>query len=150
VPPRALMAQAIVPLLADHLRLVFAPVGLFGTKWGDESEWCRRIQALDWFVKFFDHPRSILQSLDAAILIGDLSPRCASEGDTSVGVPSLLDLLFLARECQLPLAAFISLYPLYDSCRDHLSSPQTPLHRSLSPRCPQPNWFLTRANDNTW
>src|SRR6266487_6066650 len=32
VPPRALVAQEIVPRLDEHQRLV-APVGVFGTKW---------------------------------------------------------------------------------------------------------------------
>src|SRR2546426_7061999 len=32
VPPRALVAQEIVPRLDEHLRLA-APVGVFGTKW---------------------------------------------------------------------------------------------------------------------
>jgi DNA-binding phage protein len=74
VPPRALVAQEIVPRLADHLRLV-TPVGVFGTKWamslnGAGAMTRPWIGVLSHLTTRFDFHLLTLPSW-----IGDLSPR---------------------------------------------------------------------------
>jgi hypothetical protein len=74
VPPRALVAQEIVPRLDEHLRLV-APVGVFGTKWamslnGAGTMTKPWIEVLSHLTARFDFHLLTLPSW-----IGDLSPR---------------------------------------------------------------------------
>ena len=74
VPPRALVAQEVVPRLDEHLRLV-APVGVFGTKWamslnGAGTMTKPWIEVLSHLTTRFDFSLLTLPSW-----IGDLSPR---------------------------------------------------------------------------
>ncbi len=74
VPPRALVAQEIVPRLDERLRLV-APVGVFGTKWamslnGAGSMTQTWIDVLSCLTTRADFPLLTLPSW-----VGDLSPR---------------------------------------------------------------------------
>lgn len=74
VPPRALVAQEIVPRLEEHQRLV-APVGVFGTKWamslnGAGAATKPWIEVLGYLTTRFDFHLLTLPSW-----VGDLSPR---------------------------------------------------------------------------
>src|SRR6266849_610396 len=74
VPPRALVAQEIVPRLDEHQRLV-APVGVFGTKWamslnGAGAATRPWMEVLGYLTTRFDFHLLTLPSW-----VGDLSPR---------------------------------------------------------------------------
>jgi len=107
VPPRALMAQEIVPRLDDHLRLV-APVGVFGTKWamslngagGMTKPWIGVLSSLT--------TRLDLHLLTLPSWIGDLSPRwqlretpawcpCCLSSWRESGLPLYQPLLWMIR-----------------------------------------------------
>src|SRR6266704_3710115 len=74
VPPRALVAQEIIPRLDEHLRLV-APVGVFGTKWAMSLNGASAMTG-PW-IDVLNHltTRTDLQLLTLPFWVGDLSPR---------------------------------------------------------------------------
>jgi DNA-binding phage protein len=74
VPPRALVAQEIVPRLDEHLRLV-APVGVFGTKWAMSLNGAG-VVTRPW-IDVLSHltSRGDLPLLTLPSWVGDLSPR---------------------------------------------------------------------------
>ncbi len=74
VPPRALVAQEIVPRLDEHQRLA-APVGVFGTKWAMSLNGAG-VAAKPW-IEVLKHltSREDLPMLTLPLWVGDLSPR---------------------------------------------------------------------------
>ncbi len=74
VPPRALVAQEIVPRLDEHQRLV-APVGVFGTKWAMSLNGVS--VATNPWIGVLSHltSREDLSLLTLPLWVGDLSPR---------------------------------------------------------------------------
>ena len=107
VPPRALVAQEIVPRLDEHQRLA-APVGVFGTKWamslnGAGAATRPWIKVLGYLTTRFDFHLLTLPSW-----VGDLSPRwqlretpawcpvCLTDWQT-MGYPLYQPLLWMIR-----------------------------------------------------
>jgi DNA-binding phage protein/AraC-like DNA-binding protein len=74
VPPRALVAQEIVPRLDEHQRLV-APVGVFGTKWAMSLNGAS-VATKPW-IEVLSHltGREDSPLLTLPLWVGDLSPR---------------------------------------------------------------------------